>query len=264
MLDLLGRFYGNMSDPGGHLHSFHVTLQRRSGVRRIWRRQIEFFMDEGTPFDPFPLDHAFPLFEWGLNWCIAMRAHQFLMLHSAVVERAGHALLLPALPGSGKSTLCAALALRGWRLLADEFGLVDIESQEIVPLPRPVPLKNQSIEVIRSFSSQAVLGPVFPNTRKGDVAHLVPPGESLRLQARSARARWIVFPSFRRGSGLELTPLARSAAFVRLAQNAFNYGYLRGRGFDALTRLVNRCDAYSLRFGSLDDAIAVLADLQGE
>jgi predicted ATPase len=35
-----------------------------------------------------------------------------------VVERDGHALILPAMPGSGKSTLTAALVQRGWRLAA--------------------------------------------------------------------------------------------------------------------------------------------------
>jgi predicted ATPase len=29
--------------------------------------------------------------------------------------------ILPAPPGSGKSTLCAALVTRGWRLLSDEL-----------------------------------------------------------------------------------------------------------------------------------------------
>jgi len=259
LFDYFALFYPDtVIDPGSAIHSFHVRVQRPRGVRRWWRPQIGFYVDEGSPFEPYPLDHAFPLFEWGLNWCIAMRAHQFLMLHSAVVERGGGALLLPALPGSGKSTLSAALALRGWRLLSDEFGLYDPKDRRLVPLPRAVPLKNESIALIRAFSRDACLGPVFPKTRKGDVAHLRPPGDSLVRQAETAAPRWIVFPRFQRGQTVELKAIPKSEAFVRLAQNSFNYAFLRGEGFDALTHLVQSCDCFSLAFASLDEALLAL------
>jgi HprK-related kinase A len=139
---------------------YHIQLSRPRNLRRWWRPQVFFLTDTETPFAPFPLEQAFPLFEWGVNWCIAMQAHQYLMLHAAVVERGGKALILPALPGSGKSTLCAALTYRGWRLLSDEFGLVRPESGTIIPLPRPIPLKNRSVSVFQAFAPEAVVGPI--------------------------------------------------------------------------------------------------------
>ena len=67
------------------------------------------------------------MLEWGLNWCVAGHAHQYLMLHAAALERNGRAVILPGDPGAGKSTLTAALMLSGWRLLSDEITLVDRE-----------------------------------------------------------------------------------------------------------------------------------------
>lgn len=244
------------------LRSFHVQMWRTGGLMRRWAGpQVRFLLDGASPFEPYPLDHAFPLLEWGVNWCIAMRAHQFLMLHSAVVERGGRALILPAMPGAGKSTLCAGLALRGWRLLSDEFGLCDLATGLLVPLPRAVPLKNESIAVIRAFSADAHLGPLFPRTRKGDVSHLRPPADSLRRQQEPAQPAYIVFPRFEGAAPLQVRALTPSEGFVRLAQNAFNYQFLRGDGFIALTHLVSRCDCYSLTFGSLDDAVTALDGL---
>lgn len=259
LLATVREFYPDLFARGDEgIHSFHVQMHRARGLRRWRHPQILFRLDDASPFEPYPLDHGFPLLEWGLNWCIAMRAHQYLMLHSAVVERAGRALILPALPGSGKSTLCAALSLGDWRLLSDEFGLCDLEGGAIIPLPRPVPLKNESISIILAYSGDAHLGPLYPRTRKGDIRHMRPPGDSLLRQDDPAKPTWIVFPCFRKDAAARLQQLPKSEAFVRLAQNAFNYSFLMDRGFNALTRLVSDCDCYSLEYGSLADAIAAL------
>ena len=77
--------------------------------------------------EPFPLDTPLPLLEWGTNYALATRLFCYLLLHAGVVERGGRAIVMPALPGSGKSTLTAALTLRGFRLLSDEFGVVRLE-----------------------------------------------------------------------------------------------------------------------------------------
>lgn len=59
----------------------------------------------------------FALLQWGMNWCIAGHARHYLVLHAAVLERDGGAVVLPGDSGAGKSTLTAALMLAGRRLL---------------------------------------------------------------------------------------------------------------------------------------------------
>jgi HprK-related kinase A len=199
--------------------------------------------------------------EWGINWCIATRANQFLMLHSAVVERQGYAIVFPAWPGHGKTTLCAGLMLRGWRLLSDEFGLLRPLSETLVPLPRLLPLKNESISVIRDFSQEAVLGPTFPKTRKGDVAHLKPTRESVYGAKETAQASLIVFPRWQKDAPLRIEPIEKSQAFLMLATNAFNYEVLGETAFRSVERLVKECPCYSLVYSDLDEAVVGLSQL---
>jgi HprK-related kinase A len=240
----------------GTLADFHVALEERRHVRRWIQPQVLFKTDGRSLFEPFPRDTALPLFEWGLNWCVGQRSHQYLMLHAAVVERDGRAVLLPAVPGSGKSTLCAALIHRGWRLLSDEFGLVDLAGHDLVPFPRPVALKNRSIAVIRRYAPEAVFGPAFPKTRKGMVAHLRPPAASVRRMAEPARPGWIVFPRFEAGAPLVLRTLTQPHGFFRLANNAFNYEITGSEGYRAVADLVRSCACHELVYGDLDEAVA--------
>jgi HprK-related kinase A len=238
-----------------------ATVRRARGVRRYVRPQVEFVVDGEVPFEPFPAATDLPLLEWGLNWSLAERCNTHLLLHAGVVERAGAAVILPALPGSGKSTLTAGLALSGYRLLSDEFGVVRLEDGWCLPMLRPLALKNESIDVISRACPGAVLGPVFAGTRKGDVAHLGPTAESVAGRHVPAMARLIVFPRFEAGAATRLEPIARARAFAKLAVNSFNYEVLGLAAFDAVGRLIARCECYRLGYGDLAAAMAVIGEL---
>lgn len=255
-------FYGEypLADQDGFA-DFHLSLERPFGLRRWWRPQVYVKLDGLDVFEPYPLDHAFPHYEWGLNFFVAKRAHQYLMLHAAVLEKYGRALILPAYPGSGKSTLCAALMLRGWRLLSDEFGFVRPSDAVLLPMPRPIALKNRSIEIIGRFSDAAALGPTFPNTRKGSVAHLRPTAESVARMGEAAKPYRVVFPLYRADASLELTQLAKSYALLKLATNAFNYEIMGRTGFDLAARLADACSCHNLVYSDLDMAISQLDEL---
>jgi len=243
------------------LADIDVRLLPARGPRRLLAPAVRFVIDGITPFEPFELDHALPLFEWGVNWVFAHRMHQHLLLHAAVVERGGRAVLLPAWPGSGKSTLAASLAWRGWRYLSDEFGIVSLSTLAVLPFPRPAALKNESIDVIRRFAAQALIGPTFPRTRKGAVAHMRVPDESVRRAAEPASIAAIVFPDFQKGAALQARPLGQTAAFLKLAHNAFNYEVLGEAAFHAVAAIVRRAQCRILRYGDLDDAHQAIHDL---
>jgi len=236
---------------------FHVRIAPPANLRRWWRPQVQFQFDGAPPFHPLPADQAFPILEWGLNWCVSAHCHHYLVLHAAVVEKQGGAMLLPAPPGSGKSTLCAGLVSRGWRLLSDELALIDPASGDIAPLARPVSLKNASIEVIRRFAPEARLSPVVHDTLKGSVAHMQASADSVRRAAEPARPRWVVLPRYEAGAKAALAPLPRGRAFMQLADSAFNYDLHGAEGFRVLADLVEGCRCYEFTYADLDDAVRI-------
>ena len=261
----LGFFYRDypLEDPAG-IADFHVRLEPPPGLRRWVRKQVLFFQDGRSQFQPFPESLAPPLFEWGLNWCIASRGHQYLLVHAGVVERSGRALLLPASPGSGKSTLTAGLMHRGFRLFSDEHALARPSDGRLVPVPRPVALKNESIAVIRDLGGELVFGPTYHDTEKGDVAHVRPSEEDVRRSEETASVGWVVFPRFVRGANHRLEPVAKAAAMMELVDNSINYGVLGVVGYRALARLVEESSCFALDFEDLDLALDRLVALWEE
>jgi HprK-related kinase A len=246
-----------LADAGDFV-DFVVGVARPRGWRRWLRSQVEFAFDGEPLFNPLPGDQGFALLEWGLNWCVSAHGLQYVTLHGAVLERHGRALLLPAPSGSGKSTLCAALAFHGWRLLSDELTLIQPTSAQVVPLPRPISLKNASIEVIRSWAPQAAFSRVVRDTTKGDVAHCRPPVDAVAREQETADPAWIVLPRYAAGASAQLTPLPKARALMQLIESTFAFNVQRRRGFDALVRLVDRCDCFEFNYGRLDDAVPLL------
>jgi len=241
--------------PGGFV-DFHLNLRRPRGLRQWLRPQVAFDQDGLAPFQPLPVAQAYPMLEWLLNWCVSQRAHGYLLIHAAVLERHGRAVILPAPPGSGKSTLCAALVGHGWRLLSDEMTLVRPADGLVAPLPRPVSLKNASIGVIRAAFPDAVLSPSVEGTSKGTIAYLRAPRASIARAAEPASPAHIVFPRYEAGAATRLEPVPKARAFMQVADNSFNYPALGRQGFDTLARLVDACGCHTFRYSDLGEALA--------
>jgi HprK-related kinase A len=240
---------------------FHVSVERPSGPRRWIRSQVLFRFDDTTPFAPMPGDQGFPMLEWGLNWCVSSHCHQYLILHAAVLERDGRALILPAPSGAGKSTLCAALMFSGWRLLSDELTLIDPSTNQVVPLPRPVGLKNASIDVVRRFAAQAIFGPVVHETIKGSVAHLKPVESAVWRALEPALPAWVVLPHYLPDTEPRIEPYPKAQAFMRLVESSFNYNIHGRAGFETLARLIDRSECHEFSYSRLEDAAIVFERL---
>ncbi len=239
---------------------FHIEI---APGRRFPKPQCIFKIDGEEPFTPLAAGEAFALFEWGLNWCVTGYCHTWITIHSAVLERHGKTVLLPAPPGSGKSTLCAALMLDGWRLLSDEMALLNPRQGTIQPFPRPVSLKNQSIEVIRQRAPNVVMGPVAFDTMKGNVAHLQVSPSSLERANEVGTPHLLVFPRYVAGSSTELLPRGKANSLMHLAENSFNQQVHGREGFKALSALIDRVDCYDFSYSNVDEALAVFSQLAG-
>ena len=249
-------------EPDDGFVDFHVAVDRPRKLGLWAGRNTAFRVDGEESLQRKPDSEGFALLEQGLHWCVTNHCHQYLIVRAAVLERGGRALLLPAPSGSGKSTLCAGLVFGGgWRLLSDELALIDPASGHVLALPRPLSLKNASIDVLRGFAPAARFGEAVHETTKGRVAHVQPPADGVLRASQFAPPGWVVLPRFEAGAATQVLPLSRARAFMALVDNAFNYNVHGRAGFAALADVIDRSACHQFSYSSLPEAVAAFDQL---
>ncbi len=241
---------------------FPISLDSPTGLPYWLDRRIQFFFDGFAPFSPFPVQHAPAVIEWGMNWCVSNHINTHLIIHAAVIEKQGYAVVMPAPPGSGKSTLTAALVQEGWRLLSDELTLINPHDLTVTPFPRPISLKNQSIQVINQRYPEVEFGPVSSDTLKGTVCHIKPPKKSIEQSLVTCPIAWIIFPKYVHDSDVQLIEKSKAMTLMDMADNSFNYSKLGFTGFEVLKNIVDQAHCFQFSYGHLDDAINVFRELK--
>ncbi|GAA4761454.1 HprK-related kinase A [Stakelama sediminis] len=259
----LEHLYRDYPKPDDDIPDFSVRLF----AARFWRRFVrpsvmiggDYYLPDAAPL---PLRLGLLAAEMGMNLQMALAQRRYLLLHASAVERDGRALVMTGMSGAGKSTLAALLMTRGWRLMGDEFALVDPATGLVHGFPRLISLKNQAIGVMEAACPDGRFGPLQPDTPKGDIRHLVPHARAIQAMRDPAKPALILFPGF--GHAADERPVLPGEAFVRLTQASTNFVAMGETGFDVLTSLVKNTPARAIDYPDTETALAMVERLWSE
>lgn len=166
-------------------------------------------------------------------------------LHAASLVRDEKALLLIGDAWSGKTTLALALVHRGWTYFSDDLALLDIDSGQIRPVPKPPGVKAHAWDEMKQYwqvEPTHLGGPPGP--------FLIPPPFNGSLEDR-ARPAWFIFPSFEEGRGTELKQISVAESVAQAAQNS---GRLDGNALRALAKTGMACEHFELKYSNSENA----------
>jgi HprK-related kinase A len=262
-VDALAGLYVGYPAPENELCDFTVRLEPEKPWRRWLRPSVAIHGDFMLP-DAMPLSLAHGLLaaEMGMNLQMALGQKSYLLLHAATVEKEGRALILTGESGAGKSTLSALLGETGWRLMGDEFALLDCETGLLHPFPRAISLKNGAIAVMEKVAGEGRFGPTMEDTPKGRIRHLKPRADAIARMREPAKPSLVLFPRF--GEDKAMRAVGPAEVFMRLTQASTNYVALGARGFDALSGLVARCPALAIDYPDTETALSLVDELWRE
>lgn len=232
---------------------YRIGITSSGGLRSWLKPQVKFTCDNIEPFKPLPANHGFAMLEWGMNLVVANHEFDHIIVHSAVLAKDDIAIMFPAPPGSGKSTLTAHLANNGWRLLSDEMALIIPNTSTVVPFVRAICLKNESINLAKQWFPNNTYSSIAEATHKGNVIHMSPNVESTEEATRPATLKGIVFPQYKADTELEIYQLNQTQTYMQLVHNAFNFKAMGKEGFDTITQIIEQCKTFEIHYNSLDE-----------
>lgn len=251
----LADLYRDYPAPDDGIADFTVRLFANRPWRRLIRPKVMIGGDYVLPeAAPLSLRHGLLAAEMAMNLQMALGQRRYLLLHASTVERDGRVLVMTGVSGSGKSTLAALLMARGWRLMGDEFALLDPATGMIHAFPRLISLKNESIATVAAEVPGCRWGPMLADTPKGAIRHVVPNARSVAAMDALAAPALILFPTF--GHQPAVREVAPGEVFVRLTQASTNYVAMARQGFDALTGMVTRVPARAIDYPDTAAAVA--------
>lgn len=182
--------------------------------------------------------------------------HRYLFFHAGAVALGEAGVILPAPPGSGKTTLVAGLVAAGFRYFSDEVAVFDPSSSRLMPFPKSLFVKQGGQNVLASrypsLASQA------PSSRFGDeqVWYLHPPRDAWPLGPVSVEA--VIFPRYDPSQPTSLVEIPRSQALQGLLKQSFNLRSHRAPGISAAVAMLGGAVCHTLTVGDLDQAVALL------
>lgn len=262
-IDALDRLYAAWPRPD-RAADFTVRLEAGRPWRRWIRPSVHIRGDFGIPDAlPVPLSMGLLAAEMGMNLQMALGWRRHVLIHASAIAAHGpngdRAILMPGVSGSGKSTMAALLGDSGWRLMGDEFALLDPATGGLVPFLRLVSLKNSGIDAVETIVDPHRLGPRLRGTPKGDIRHLVPRADAIEAQHRPATPALILFPTY--GAAATVRRVPPGEAFMRLAESSTNLVAMGEAGFDAMTRLARRVPAVAFTYPDGATGRMMLADI---
>lgn len=246
----------------GHLETGPVTPD--IGVDLIAEKQGHVVLSDGQPVGYCDrLDRLARTLLVPIRDIVIEREDYFLLIHAGLASNGEACILLPAAPGSGKSTLTAALARAGFRFFTDEIAMLDGGTMAARPFPFPVVVKEGSMDALRPWYPDLAELPVALRDNDQPVRYLPLDRSSLPDDGACRQpVKWIVFPRYDKAADTALRPLRPEQALAALLRECrIVKAKLDRANVAGLVGWLGGVACYDLTLSSLSEAVALLQGL---
>ena len=175
----------------------------------------------------------------------AVAATRLLAFHAAVLARGDRTVVIPGRSGMGKTTLTAALLMRGWEYVSDEALALPWAWAGPLPYPRPLGLSDWTCQALGITAGIPGEGESF--ARAADL------GASVRWDPRPVTDILVLEHGTPAFAAAEVRPAAASEVLAALLPRAFTVHHDGGRALPVLGDLVRSARMHTVLPGSPAD-----------
>lgn len=191
---------------------------------------------------------------------LAIRKDPYLiLLHASGVSYNNHSIIFPAIGGSGKSTLCAALITKGFSYINDDVIPVAYDSGKLVSLPFCLGIKQGSWSVLKDYYPEIGEKHIFGRNNL-KIKYLSPP--LIRYTNKHYQPRFLVIPHYEEGSPCLLKKTSSTNGLKAIIEGESLMTLpIKDNDIEYLVKWVDGLDCYKLEYSNLDEAITALTHL---
>ncbi len=202
----------------------------------------------------------------GLVWQTAVNAHDFFLdVHAGVVGDGKQCYLMPASPGSGKSSLTLALTYHGFEFFSDEVALLFEEDFQVESVPLAACIKNTGLETMLHYYPQLQHCQQHYRSDEKFVRYLQPPGSSTPPHGTKRPVGAIIFPKYDPSTETRLTPLSKTDALLKFIQECLVIDTRLDKNRVAkLLNWIEKTPCYELITTDLEDAVQCIQHLSNQ
>lgn len=183
------------------------------------------------------LGNAHSLNRFESNYGLAVAEHLLgkVAIHAACIVIGQRVLVFPARSGSGKSTLAKHALEQGCEVLSDEYSVIDEQTLELTPWPRPIRTIDQNGKISRTPLRQ--------------ISDRYLPSDLYELRFSE------------KTNGLQISPMSQSESALAIVSNAVCASQSPKKTFEVASELARAVESYSGNRGDVGEAFAELAQM---
>jgi len=193
---------------------------------------------------------------------IAYQSLNYLLaFHSAVAVKDNRGILLPGIPGSGKSTLSAGLFSLGYTCYSDEVSVLDGNDASIRAMPFPIAVKKGSWDVLMSRFPGLKLAKIWQRIDGKEVKYIQLPNYTGDL--KRAIVKTVIFPCY--DSTCDKTEL-NELNYLNALKLLMDAGYqiknsLTEEKVEKVLQWITSVSCFKLKYSSLDEALQKIVEV---
>jgi len=251
---ILQSVLGHVEEPAATAPSHHfevlidgeVYCLRRDGIE-VARETLPHSIRHALVFEIAKI--SYPELRW------------LIFLHAGAIRDGEGCVLLPGLPGCGKSTLTAALVHRGFQYVAEDIVPISRKGHLVAPVQTRIWLREGGWQALSREIPELQALPGSPRWGR-EVRYLTPPGIQRSLPDHLP-VRCLAFPEYLPGQPPRISPLSAEDTLARLIQTGAWFGdSIDDTQIEELLDWIQATPSYQLRYGTFQDAISAIRSLR--
>jgi hypothetical protein len=175
-----------------------------------------------------------------------------IFLHAGAVSNGRHCILMPGIPGCGKSTLTAALALEGFQYICEDIAPIVRESWNVASVRTRICLREGGCLALKEKYPDLETVPGTPRWGK-QLRYLTPPdsnADSIQLPVHC-----IIFPEYAPGATFQLVPISSEEILAQLIQTGAWFSEPQDENrIKELLDWIQATPGYQLRYRNFEEA----------